>query len=135
MLGVKKQQLSTINQQPNNMILQWSLGTFSAFLLSLLFVEIGVREDVGILEAAIASLLIAFAQVLVLKERIFPVWWMLSTCSAWIAITATGIGAIGWIVPNTLSFPQRVFDSCIFGAFGGSTIGFFQWLTIRDRYR
>lgn len=115
-------------------ILQWSLATFLAFLLSLLFVEIGVREDLGILQAAIASLLVAFAQVFVLQERVFPGWWVLSSCSAWITITLIGIGTIGWIVPNTTFLVERFFYSLIFGACGGSIIGFFQWLTIRYRY-
>jgi hypothetical protein len=114
--------------------LQWTLATFSAFLISLLFIEIGETPDVGILQAAIGSFAIAFAQTLVLKDRILPVWWMLSISMAWVVITAIGIGAVGWVVPSTNVFVFRISKSLIQGTLAGLAIGLVQWFAIRKQY-
>jgi hypothetical protein len=114
--------------------LVWTFATFSAFLVSLLFIEIGETPDVGILQAAIGSFLIAFAQTFVLKYRIFPGWWMLSIPTAWVVMTIIGIGAIGWVVPSTNVFLFRISKGLIQGILGGIAIGFAQWLAIRKQY-
>ncbi len=114
--------------------LTWTFATFSAFLLSLTFIEIGEISDVGILQAAIGSFIIAFAQAFVLRYRVVPGWWMVSIPVAWIVITVIGIGAIGWVVPSTNIFLFRISKSLIQGTLGGIAIGFAQWLAIRKRY-
>ena len=110
--------------------LLWTVTTVSSFLLSLLFIEIGEKADVGILQAAIGSLAIAFPQSLILRQRIFSLMWVLSTVFAWIIITAISVGAMGWIVSTSQFLPFRVVYGSIYAAIGGFAIGFFQWLAI-----
>ncbi|MBD0263354.1 MAG: hypothetical protein ICV78_11720 [Tolypothrix sp. Co-bin9] len=110
--------------------LLWTVTTVSGFLLSLLFIEIGEKADVGILQAAIGSLAIALPQSLILRQRIFSLMWVLSTVLGWIVITAVSVGAMGWIVSTSQFFPFRVVYGSIYAAIGGFAIGFFQWLAI-----
>lgn len=110
--------------------LQWAIATFSGFLVSLLFIEIGEKPDVGILQAFIGSLAIASAQMLILKHTGFAVRWFFFTVSAWVAIALTGVGVLGWYVPNTEFFPLRILDGAFYGAWGGLLIGIAQWLAI-----
>ena len=110
--------------------LLWTVTTFSGFLFSLLFIEIGEKADVGILQAAIGSLAIALPQSLILRIRIFSKMWVLSTVLGWIVITAISVGAIGWIVSTSQFLPFRVVYGSISAAIGGFAIGFFQWLAI-----
>ena len=68
---------------------------------------------------------------MILRQRIFFVWWVLSTILGWIVITAIGVGAVGWIVSTTEFFPHQVVYGSIYEAIGGFVIGLFQWLAIR----
>ncbi|MBD2356315.1 hypothetical protein H6G41_17065 [Tolypothrix sp. FACHB-123] len=110
--------------------LQWTIATFSGFVLSLLFVEIGEKPDVGILQAFIGSLAIASAQMLILKHTNFGVRWLFFTVSAWMAIALMGVGVLGWFVPSRQFFPLRILDSAFSGALGGFVLGIAQWLAI-----
>jgi len=110
--------------------LLWTITTFCGFLLSLLFIEIGEKADVGILQAAIGACAIALPQSLILKQRIFSFMWVLSTVLGWIVITAISVGAMGWIVSTSQLLPFRVVYGSIYAAIGGFAIGFFQWLAI-----
>lgn len=110
--------------------LQWAIATFSGFLLSLLFIEIGEKPDVGILQAFIGSLAIASAQMLILKHTGFAVRWFFFTVSAWMAIPLMGVGVLGWYVPTTQFFPSRILDSAFYGVLGGLVLGIAQWLAI-----
>ncbi|MCV3214345.1 hypothetical protein OGM63_12630 [Plectonema radiosum NIES-515] len=110
--------------------LLWTVTTVSGFLFSLLFIEIGEKADVGILQAAIGSFAIALPQSLILRIRIFSLMWVLSTVLGWVVITAISVGAMGWIVSTSQFFPFRVVYGSIYGAIGGFAIGFFQWLAI-----
>ncbi|MGI2902218.1 hypothetical protein [Tolypothrix sp. VBCCA 56010] len=110
--------------------LLWTVTTFSGFLLSLLFVEIGEKADVGILQAAIGSSAIALPQSLILRQRIFSKMWVLSTVFGWIVITAISVGAMGWIVSTSQFLAFRVVYGSVYAAIGGFVIGFFQWLAI-----
>lgn len=112
----------------------WTFATVGAFLVSLMFIEIGEIPDVGILQAAVGSFIIAFAQAFVLRYRVLPGWWMVSIPVAWVVITVIGIGAIGWVVPSTDIFLFRISKSLIQGTLGGIAIGFAQWLAIRKRH-
>ncbi|MEH2348317.1 MAG: hypothetical protein V7K55_09990 [Nostoc sp.] len=110
--------------------LLWTLATCGGFLLSLLFVEIGEKPDVGVIEAAIGSIAIALPQGCLLKEPVFCIRWILSSLLGWSIITAIGIGAVGWIVPSTQILPMRILSGAIYGALGGLGIGLAQWLAI-----
>ncbi len=110
--------------------LLWTLATFGGFLLSLLFIEVGEKPDIGVVEAAIGGFAIALPQACLLKEPVFGIRWILSSLLGWSIITAIGIGAVGWIVPSTQILPLRILSGAIYGALGGLGIGLAQWLAI-----
>ncbi|WP_017654788.1 hypothetical protein [Fortiea contorta] len=110
--------------------LQWTAATFSGFLLSLLFIEIGEKSDMGVLQAVVGGLAVAVSQSLVLRHHTLSFKWVLSTVLGWAVITAIGIGALGWMVPTTQQLPLRIFSGLIAGATGGFGLGFAQWLAI-----
>ncbi len=113
-----------------NFTLLWTFATFGGFLLSLLFVEVGEKPDVGVVEAAIGGFAIAFFQGCLLNEPIFCIRWILSSILGWSIITVIGIGAVGWVVPSTQILPLRILSGAIYGALGGLGIGLAQWLAI-----
>ncbi|WP_375511363.1 hypothetical protein [uncultured Nostoc sp.] len=110
--------------------LLWTLATFGGFLLSLLFIEVGEKPDIGVIEAAIGGFAIALPQGSLLKEPIYCIRWILSSLLGWSIITAIGIGAVGWIVPSTQIFPVRILSGAVYGALGGLGIGLAQSLAI-----
>jgi hypothetical protein len=112
--------------------LLWIVATFGGFLGSLLLIEIGDKSDIGVTQAALGGLAIAFPQGLILRRTIFSVQWVLSTLLAWATITAIGIGAVGWIVPTTEFIPLRLLTGATYGAIGGFGIGLAQWWAIRQ---
>ncbi|MBW4643955.1 MAG: hypothetical protein KME23_13355 [Goleter apudmare HA4340-LM2] len=113
-------------------MLQWIFATLSGFLLSLFLIEVGEKPDVGVLDAAIGGSAIAFSQSLILRQPIISLKWVLSTLLGWTLVTATGVGAVGWIVPTTQMLPLRILNGIIYGAIGGFGIGFAQWLAIYE---
>ncbi|MEH2079223.1 MAG: hypothetical protein V7K89_04175 [Nostoc sp.] len=110
--------------------LLWTLATFSGFLLSLLFIEVGEKPDIGVMEAAIGGFALALPQGCLLKEPVFCIRWILSSLLGWSIITAIGIGAVGWIVPSTQSLPLRILSGTVYGGLGGLGIGLAQSLAI-----
>lgn len=108
-------------------VLLWVWATLSGFLLSLLFVEVGEKPDISILEAIIGGLAIASPQSCILKQYVSSCQWVLSTLLAWALISAVGIGAIGWIVPTTDVISLRLLYGSISGGIGGLAIGLAQW--------
>lgn len=114
-------------------ILLWTVFTGGSFGLSLMLIEIGYKQDVGILPAAIGGLIIASAQALMFRRSIFfASLWILSSFVGWGIITASGIGALGWFVINSQNIYSRLIYGFIFGSLGGLGVGFFQWLAIRQ---
>jgi hypothetical protein len=109
--------------------LLWIVATFGGFLVSLFLIEIGEKPDIGVVQAALGGLAIAFPQSLILGQTIFSMRWVLSTLVAWAAITVIGVGAVGWIVP-TADF--IIAPRLLSGAIGGFGIGLAQWLAIRQ---
>lgn len=105
----------------------WIIATLGGFLLSLLWIEIGEKSDISLLEAGIGGLAIALPQSYILRQRIFPLSWVLSTIFGWVVIAATGVGAVGWYVPSSEFFPLRIFLGIISGSIGGLVIGLAQW--------
>ncbi|AFZ58108.1 hypothetical protein H6G54_15705 [Anabaena cylindrica FACHB-243] len=105
----------------------WTFATLIGFLLSLFLIEIGEKEYIGVMEATIGGLAIALPQSYILKQKIFPLGWILSTLLGWALIVAIGIGAVGWCVPSTELLPMRIFLGIISGGTGGFVIGLTQW--------
>jgi hypothetical protein len=107
--------------------LLWNLATLGGFLISLLWLEISEKPDIGLLEAAVGGLAIALPQSYILRQNIFPLGWVLSTCLGWVLITAIGVGAVGWYVLSTDSLYFRILFGIISGGIGGLVIGLTQW--------
>jgi hypothetical protein len=116
---------------PLSFTLQWVIATVGGFLLSLWWIEIGEKPDVGIAQASLGGLAIAFPQSLILRHNILSGRWVLATLLAWAAITAIGVGAVGWIVPTTQVIALRFLWGTTLGTVGGLAIGLAQWTAIR----
>ncbi|MBH8556380.1 hypothetical protein I8751_29450 [Nostocaceae cyanobacterium CENA357] len=114
--------------------LLWVVATCGGFLLSLCLIEIGEKPDMGVAQAFLGGLAIALPQSLILRHTISAVKWILSTLLAWIAISAMGMGAIGWVIPSTQFLPSRILSGAIHVSIGGFGIGFAQWLAIRQPF-
>ncbi|MCC5639045.1 hypothetical protein LC593_25080 [Nostoc sp. CHAB 5844] len=111
--------------------LQWVIATLGGFLVSLCWIEVGEKPDVGVAQASLGSLAIAFPQSLMIRHHILSGRWLLATLLAWATITAMGVGGIGWIVPSTQIFPLRLLWGTTLGTIGGFVIGLAQWTAIR----
>ena len=55
-------------------ILQWMFVTLVGFVVSLIWIEIGEKPDLGALEGAIGGLIISLAQWFILKQYISQSW-------------------------------------------------------------
>ncbi len=113
---------------------QWVLATGLGFLVSLLFVEIGVRPHLGAISGAVGSSVIAIAQWLVLRRRLYQItWWIIATITAWVLIGSSSLGALGWIAPRTELLTIRLLYGLIDGAIVGTVLGLGQWFVL-NRY-
>ncbi|MBO0347804.1 hypothetical protein J0895_01505 [Phormidium pseudopriestleyi FRX01] len=113
---------------------QWVLATGLGFLLSLLFVEIGVRPHIGTLSGAFGSSFIAIAQWFVLRQRLSQIsWWIIATIAAWVLIGSSSLGALGWIAPRTELITIRLLYGFIDGTIVGIVQGLGQWFVL-NRY-
>ena len=110
---------------------QWTIATFGGFLVSLCWIEVGEKPDVGVVQASLGGLAIAFAQSLMIRHSISSWRWVLATLLAWATITAIGVGAVGWIVPSTKVLPLRLLWGIALGGVGGFVIGLAQWTAIK----
>ncbi|MBD1921444.1 hypothetical protein H6F77_10115 [Microcoleus sp. FACHB-831] len=114
--------------------LQWVLVTCGGFFVSLLFVEVGERSDIGVLEGAVGGGAIALAQALVLRRHLpLARLWILATIVSWVVIGGSGIGAIGWVAPTTKLFALRVKFGFFDGAMVGALLGLMQWFVLRQQ--
>ncbi|QLE58602.1 hypothetical protein [Nostoc sp. TCL26-01] len=117
---------------PLKFLLLWIFATFGGFVVSLFWVEIGEQSEIGAISAAVGGLAIALPQSLILRDTIFTLKWILFTPIAWVILTILGVGAVGWIVPNSELLPLRLLYSVTSGIVGGFGIGTAQWLAIRQ---
>ena len=102
--------------------LMWSLTTLGSFIFSLFLIEIGDKSDVRVLDVAIGGFAIALPQSYLLRQKILPLSWMISTVLGWVLITTIGVGAVGWFVLSTELFYFRIFFGIISGGIGGIVI-------------
>lgn len=110
---------------------QWVFVTVVGFLVSLLWIEIGERPDIGALEGAIGGLVIGVAQWCLLRQYIFyPVRWVFINVLCWCVLGILGVGALGWVAPQTLNLGWRIFYGIFEGIKIGLVIGFGQWLVL-----
>lgn len=112
--------------------LQWFLGTFLGFVISLGFVEVGIRTEIGAIEAALGGAIIGLVQTLVFSQWFGKAWlWMLVNTIAWGLLGLSNFGAIGWYAPQTESLNVRLTYGAMFGAIAGMWIGIWQWWVLR----
>lgn len=113
---------------------QWVVATGLGFLVSLLFVEIGVRPHLGAISGAVGSSFIAIAQWFVFRQRLSHIsWWIVATITAWVLISSSSLGALGWIAPRTELITIRLLYGFIDGAIVGIVLGLGQWFVL-NRY-
>jgi len=111
--------------------LQWVLATVGGFGLSLLFLEIGERADMGVWSGLIGGGAIGLGQWLVLRGRIRKAWWwILASIVSWGLIGASDLGALGWVAPRTMQIPLRLIFGFGDGVQIGCWLGALQWLVI-----
>lgn len=106
---------------------RWLIATFGGFLTSLFWIEIGERHDMGIIEGIIGSIAIATPQSIILKQYISQSqWWVFVTVLTWSLTELSGLGGVGWFVPQTLQPFLRLFYGIINGAEIGLALGIAQ---------
>ncbi len=106
---------------------RWLIATFGGFLTSLFWIEIGERHDMSIIEGIIGGIAIATPQSIILKQYISQSrWWVFVTVLTWSLIELSGLGAVGWFVPQTLQPFLRLFYGIINGAEIGLALGIAQ---------
>ncbi len=114
--------------------LQWVFLTLVGFLVSLLFIEIGVRPYVGVVQGLTGGAAIGLAQWVVLKQ-ILPQAsrWILACALSWGLVGASSLGALGWMAPTTEDIAFRLIHGVFDGAVVGALTGLGQWLTIQKQ--
>jgi hypothetical protein len=114
--------------------LEWAIGTVIAFLISLIWLEIGEPPDLGTIQGTIGGVMIGSAQTLILSRWLPQAWlWMLTTLIAWGLMAGSQLGAIGWVAPRTDSFIIRLVLGALLGAITGLWLGVWQWLVLRQK--
>ena len=118
----------------SSFIVQWVLVTFGGFVVSLLFIEIGEKPDIGALEGVTGGAAIGLAQFLILRQRISPAWgWILASILTWGFMGGSGLGAVGWVAPRTGNIALRAVYGTIHGAQLGMWMGASQWWILRNK--
>lgn len=112
---------------------QWAMITFAGFCVSLFFVEIGERGELGVIEGTLGGSLIGLSQALLLSTWLPQAWlWLFANLIAWGLMAGSGFGAMGWVVPQTELLPIRLIFGVFLGTIGGLWLGFWQWLILRQ---
>lgn len=110
----------------------WTGLTWLAFVSSLLFVEVGERSDLSLVEGLVGGGLIGLAQWLVLRTYLQRAQrWIFATAMGWGLLTLLHIGALGWMAPGTSNLFFRGVLGVLYGAYVGLGLGLGQWLAIR----
>ncbi|MEL6815682.1 MAG: hypothetical protein AAFP03_12825 [Cyanobacteria bacterium J06598_3] len=116
--------------------LGWTGLTWLAFLLSLLFVEVGEKSDISLAEGLLGGLLIGLAQWQVLRPYLHQAYrWIIVSALSWGALALLHIGAIGWMAPGTPNLLIRGSVGLFYGGYVGAVIGLGQWWVIRRQVK
>ena len=111
---------------------KWLGCNVCGFLFSLLFIEIGERDDMNPLEGMLGGTVIGMAQSWALRKKFKGLeWWVLVNIVSWGFLGFTGIGVVGWMAPKTSLIPLRIVYGIINGTLAGGGIGFTQWLLLK----
>jgi len=115
---------------------QWVALTSLGYLLSLFFIEVGERPDLGAIQGAIGGIAIGVMQASILKQPLNFSWqWVLACAVGWGLLAGSGAGAIGWIAPRTEILSIRFVSGLAFGEACGIVLGIVQWLVLRQSVR
>lgn len=116
--------------------LGWTGLTWLAFLLSLLFVEVGEKSDISLADGFLGGLLIGLAQWQVIRPYLHNAYrWIIVSALSWGALALFHIGAIGWMAPGTPSLLIRGTVGLFYGGYVGVVIGMGQWWVIRKQVK
>lgn len=114
--------------------LGWTGLTWLAFLLSLLFVEVGEKSDISLADGLLGGLLIGLAQWQVLRPYLQNAYrWIIVSALSWGALALFHIGAIGWMAPGTPNLLIRGTVGLFYGGYVGVVIGTSQWWVMRQQ--
>ncbi|MGB3299796.1 MAG: hypothetical protein WBA76_16130 [Phormidesmis sp.] len=112
--------------------LGWTGLTWLAFLVSLLFIEVGGRNDLSGIDGLLGGALIGSAQWLVLRGHVQRAYrWIVVSVLIWGALAFVDVGAIGWMAPdipfdaNGLFLRSRL--GLFYGGYVGLILGLGQW--------
>lgn len=112
--------------------LGWTGLTWLAFVGSLLFIEVGERSDLSLLEGGLGGALIGLAQWQMLRGHLLDAYrWLLASVLGWATLTLFHVGALGWMAPATPNLLLRGLLGLIYGGYVGAGLGMAQWLAIR----
>lgn len=114
--------------------LGWSGLTWLAFLVSLLFVEVGEKSDISGLEGLIGGTFVGLAQWLMLRPHLQAAYrWIVLSAFSWGTLAFLHIGAVGWMAPNTPNLVLRGLFGLSHGSYVGLVLGVAQWGIMRHQ--
>jgi hypothetical protein len=114
--------------------LGWSGLTWLAFLISLLFVEVGEKADISGLEGLVGGTCIGLAQWLMLRPHLQTAYrWIVLSAFSWGALAFLHIGAVGWMAPDTPNLVLRGLLGLSHGGYVGLILGVGQWGMMRQQ--
>ncbi len=112
--------------------LGWVSLTWLAFMASLLFVEVGYRNDISLVDGLIGGCLVGVAQWLAIRSHVRGAYgWILASALSWGALALLHIGAIGWMAPDTPNLLIRAVFGLFYGGYVGVVLGVGQWWFLR----
>ncbi len=112
--------------------LGWTGLTWLAFLISLLFIEVGERSDISGIDGLLGGTLIGLGQWLMLRGYVYRAYrWIVVSALSWGALASVDIGAIGWMAPDmafdTYGLILRSVLGLFYGGYAGLILGLGQW--------
>ncbi|MEM9948295.1 MAG: hypothetical protein AAF810_19845 [Cyanobacteria bacterium P01_D01_bin.36] len=125
------------------LLVGWTVLTWLAFVCSLLFIEVGERSDLSLLEGLLGGGLIGLAQWQMLRfscgESSATPWksshrWLVASVLGWGTLTLFHVGALGWMAPGSAhNLFFRSLLGLVYGGYVGAGLGIAQWLAIRKQ--
>lgn len=117
--------------------LGWTGLTWLAFLISLLFIEVGIRSDVSGIDGLLGGAVIGVGQWLMLRAHVQRAYrWIIVSTLSWGALAFSHIGALGWMASETPFDPDGLLLRGVFGLFYGGYVGLVlgigQWWVMRS---
>ena len=114
--------------------LGWAILTWLAFMASLLFVEVGYRNDISLVDGLVGGCLVGVAQWLVIRSHVRGAYgWILVSALSWGVLALLHIGAIGWMAPDTPNLLARAVFGLFYGGYVGAVLGVGQWWILRPQ--